>query len=158
MSDFNAEDFLSQQTNEAMQDGRIPIPEGEYTATVGDGPDDLKFEPIAGKKDPTKTFYNLTLWWIIHDDNLKAKLGRDVLRVRDRFFVDIKDGKLASGPEMNVDLGNRRQALGLNTPGQPFALGMLRGKGPCKIRVKQRANPDDPKEKFSEVARAAPMN
>lgn len=157
MIDFNPDDFLNQQTEESMQDIFVPIPEGEYTAMVGDGQDDVKFDTFNAKDDPSRQFYRLTLWWIILDDNLKAQLNRQVLRVRDQFLVDVKDGKLATGPDTNVRLGARRTALGLNEPGQAFSLNMLRGKGPARIKVIHEPNPKEPREKFASVGRVVAL-
>jgi hypothetical protein len=151
---FNAEDFLNQTTEATMQDKWTEVPEGEYLAQIGDGPNDLTVEGIQGKKDPTKTYPRLTLFYYIIDENLKAKLGKSSIRVRQQFLLDMdENGKLATGADQNVRLGQIRAAVGLNSPGQAFALSMLRGRGPVRAKVKQRLADDG--QKYSEVSAVA---
>lgn len=151
---FNAEDFLNQTTEAAMQDKWTEVPEGEYLASIGDGPNDLSVESIQGKKDPSKSYPRLTLFYSIIDEVLKKKLGKESIRVRQQFLLDMDDtGRLAFGVDQNVRLGQIRAATGLNTPGQAFSLGMLKGRGPVRIKVKQRTADDG--QKYSEVTAVA---
>lgn len=158
MSDFNAEAFLEQTTEAAMSTSMTVCPEGEYMARVGSEPGDVKAESIQGKKDPTKTYVQVTLMWEILDENVKAALKREKLTVRDRFFVDRDSvtGMLAVGPDVNVTLGARRAALGLNTDA-PFNIGMLRGAGPAMIKVKNTSDERDKTRKYAEVERATAL-
>lgn len=155
MSDFNAEAFLEQTTSSAMSTQMTVCPEGEYRARVGSEPGDVKAESIQGKKDPTKTYVQVTLMWDILDENLKASLKRDTVKVRDRFFIDIDPvtGLLAVGPDVNVTLGARRAALGMNTDA-PFSIGMMRGAGPCNVTVKNTTDERDKTRKYAEIGRA----
>lgn len=154
MIDFSAEDFLGQTVNEPMATSMTVCPEGEYMARIGSEPNDVKAESIQGKKDPTKTYVQVTLMWEILDENLKASLKRDKVTVRDRFFVDRDDatGLLAFGADRNVTLGARRAALGMNDGG-PFNLSMLRGAGPCMIKVINTTDERDRTRKYAEVSR-----
>lgn len=137
-----------------MQDKWTEVPEGEYLAAIGDGPNDLQVESIQGKKDPTKSYPRLTLFYYIIDEALKAKLQKESIRVRQQFLLDMEEGRLAFGTDQNVRLGQIRGALGLNAPGQAFSLAMLRGRGPVLVKVKQRLGDDG--TKYSEVTAVAP--
>ena len=145
---FNAEDFLNQTTAEPMATSFQLIPEGEYLARLGTEPDDIKVESVQGKKDPSKTYVRLTLQWDILDENLKQALGRDRIRIRDQFLIDVDSttGLLEFGPDRNISLGQRRAALKLNDG--TFSLAMFRGAGPAMIRVGR-----DSTGKYAEVSR-----
>jgi hypothetical protein len=157
--DFNADDFMNTSIESAMPTSLPPVPEGEYLARVGSEQTDVSVEAIQGKKDPSKTYVRLTIWWDVIDEVLKATLGREKVRVRDQFLLDVDpiSRQLLSGEDKNVALGARRAALGLNEPGVAFNFNMLRGRGPAKIRVRQTSLESDPSVKFSEVARVAPV-
>lgn len=151
---FNAEDFLNQTTDAVMQDKWTEVPAGEYLAKIGDGPNDVTVEGIQGKKDPTKTYPRLTIYYYIIDETLKAKLQKESIRVRQQFLLDMdENGKLAAGPDINVRLGQIRAALDLNNPGMAFSLGMIRGRGPVRVKVNQRTGDDG--QKYSEVTAVA---
>lgn len=155
MSGFDIDAFMNQTVEGPMATYVQPVPEGEYLARVGSEANDVKVEGIQGKKDPTKTYVRLTLFWDIIDEALKATLGRDKIRVRDQFLLDTEDGQIKTGPEDNVSLGQRRAGVGLNDGN--FAIGMLRGAGPAMIRITHRADGNDPTRKYAEVSRVAPM-
>lgn len=155
---FNADEFLSQTTDAAMQDKMVLVPEGEFIAAIGDGPNDLNAETFQGTKDPTKTFVRLTIFWNILDEQVKKTLGRESVRVRQQFILDMEDGRLGTGPDQNVRLGAIRTALGLNSPGMAFSIGMLRGKGPARVKVKHRPDEKDNSIKYAEVTRVSPMS
>lgn len=159
MSDFNAEAFLEQTTESAMATSMTVCPEGEYMARIGSEPGDVTATSIQGKKDPTKTYVQVTLMWEILDENVKSQLKRETLKVRDRFFVDIDPttGMLATGPDVNVTLGSRRTAVGLNTDA-PFNIGMMRGAGPCMVKVKNTTDERDKTRKYAEIDRATPLS
>ena len=135
---FDAEAFMNATTDTPMATALPVIPEGEYLARVGGEPDDVKLNSIQGKKDPTKTYVQLTLMWDVIDEAVKSALGRNSIKVRDQFFVDFDNGTLATGPDKNISLGSRRAALGLNDGA--FNLNQLRGAGPAMIRVTHTTN------------------
>ena len=155
---FDATAFMNQTVEGPMATFVAPPPEGEFMARVGSEEDDVKIDTFAGKKDPSRTFVRMTLVWDIIDENLKAQLQRDKIRVRDQFFLDIDPitGQLKNGPEDNVSLGQRREAVGLND-GSPFSIPMFRGRGPAMLRIRHRANDKDPQIKYAEVARVVKL-
>jgi len=154
---FDAEALLNQTTETVMPTHLPPVPEGEYAARIGDGPDDVTVEGFKGKKDTTKTFYRATVVWYILDEGLKSQLGRDSVRVRQRFFVDLDSntGAFLEGADKNVQLGALREAVGLNQG--TFSLARLRGAGPALVRIIQTADEKDPAIKYSEVSRVTKL-
>ena len=130
-------------------------PEGEYIARVGSEPGDVKAESVQYKKDPTKSYVQVTLMWEILDENVKANLKQETLKVRDRFFIDIDPvtHRLAVGTDLNLTLNARRAAVNLNS-NVPFEFPMLRGAGPCRVRVKHSTDEGDKTIKFAEVEHA----
>lgn len=154
---FDASSFLNQTVEGAMSTRLSPVPEGEYMARIGTEENSVEVESVQGKKDPTKTFIRLTLQWEILDDNLKQTLGRETIRVRDQFLLDVDPvtGLLSTDKEKNVALGRRREALGLNDG--TFNLGQLRGAGPVMIQVKHTPNEKDPESPYAEVYRVAKL-
>lgn len=154
---FDPEALLNVQTDYIMPTFLPPVPEGEYSARIGDGPDDVTVESFKGKKDPTKTYYQATLQWYILDEGVKQQLGRESVRVRQRFFIDLDPatGAFLEGQDKNVALGAAREAVGLNQGA--FSLAMFKGQGPALIRVTQRADEKDPKIKYAEVSRVVKL-
>lgn len=70
------------------------------------------------------------------------KLGRDSLKVRDSFWPDVTpNGGLDMAKGKNVKLNRLRDAVGLNTPGQPFSIGMFSNKM-VKAQVSHRVDGD----------------
>ena len=157
MSDFNAEAFLDQTVDSPMATSMTVVPEGEYLARVGSEPGDIIATSVQGRKDPTKTYVQVTIMWEILDENIKTQLKRSSLKVRDRFFIDIDPvtSQLETGPDRNVTLGARRAAVGMNSG--PFTISMLRGAGPCTIKVKNTTDEKDKSRKYAEVERATAL-
>ena len=153
---FNAEDFLSQSVEGPMSTRIAPVPEGEYEATIGSEQNDVSVEMIQGRKDPAKQYPRLTLLWKIRNQPINQELGRDEITVRDQFLLDVNaDGQLDTGPDRNVYLGSRREAVGLNDGA--FSPAQFRGAGPALIRVTHRSNDKDPSIKYAEVSRVVPL-
>lgn len=151
MSDsiFNAEDFMNETIDESMDTKFEVVPEGEYIAQLADEQPDMHRHGTSQKGDP---YRGLRLTWNILDENLKARLGRDTVTVRQDFLLDIdRNGKPLTGPGKNVRLGALREALGLNKG--PFSWDMLNGAGPARIRVRHRSDRSDPEVKYAEVSR-----
>ena len=134
MSLFNPEQFLDMQVTEANDTKIIPIPVGEYMAVVKE----VKIRPWQSKKDPSVAGIALDLVWTIDDAGVKQLLGRDEVNTKQGIMLDMTDaGGLDLGKGRNVSLGRLREAVGLNTPGQPFSFGMLTGRG-AKVKIDHR--------------------
>lgn len=137
---FDADVFMTQQVDAPMATTLQGVPDGEYVAMVGD------FDSSAFKTIPVKgeDRYVLEIPFLIQDDALKAKLGREQITHRETYWLDFDaNGALATGPDKNVRLGQLRAAVGQNVAGQPWAPAMLRGMGPVRIAIKSttKVNP-----------------
>jgi hypothetical protein len=112
----------------------IPVPAGEFVAFI----EEVKPRTWQSK-DGSKSGVTLDVTWNVDSEEVKQLLGRDKVTVRQGIMLDMtEDGRgLAMGKGQNVGLGRLREATGLNTPGQPFAFGMLTGR-PAKIVVTHR--------------------
>ena len=108
---FNAEDFMSQTTEDEMDTHVIPIPENEYSpAIIG------KVAPSSGVSDKGP-WACLDVFWGIENAELSNKLGREKLISKQRLFLDVDEtGRLMVGTGQNVQLGRLREAVGQNGP------------------------------------------
>lgn len=150
--------FMNQNVDEPLESVRTLCPEGEFKAHI----DDFEFNTdtfrpvsfVSKKTGEQREATVLRLPFVIDDDEVKAKLGRDKVTVYFRdMWLDFKPGtqELDTGPNKNVDLGAIRKALGLTT-GAVFA--PLRGAGPIRVRVRHRSyDENDPEKKIAEVFR-----
>lgn len=130
------------------------VPEGEFKMLLDSDPKMLEVRKVEGVSQKTGNpylFYQLELNCIILDDAVKAKLGREKVTSRMRINLDFDDqGRLQTGPNKNVALGQLREALGQNKPGwTPQA---LLGAGPFIGRVKHTSGKDG--ATYADVVRA----
>jgi hypothetical protein len=138
MSIFSPESFLDMQITESNDTKVIPIPVGEYMAVVKE----VKVRPWQSKADPSKAGIALDLIWSIDDAGVKQLLGRDEINAKQGVMLDMTEaGGLDVGKGRNISLGRLREAVGLNTPGQPFSFGMLTGRV-AKVKVEHRVDGD----------------
>lgn len=142
---FDVDALFENTTTEANETTFTPIPEGEYTATI----DKLKM------RSPKEGMALLDIVYDIDDPDLAQRLNRQKVTVRQSVFLDIENGKLATGPNQNVDLGRVREAVGQNQPGKPWAPSMLEGAGPVKIIVGHRQDKTDPAKVYDDVKKVA---
>lgn len=147
---FNPEQFLDMQVTEANDTKVIPVPVGEYTALI----EEVKCRQWQSKKDPSMSGLTLDITWSVDDQNVKELLGRDKVTVKQGIMLDITEsGTMDMGKGRNVGLGRLREALNLNTPGQPFAFSMLPGRV-AKVAVSHRVDGD---QIFAEVKSVAKL-
>lgn len=147
---FDPNQFLDIQFTEANDTKIIPVPVGEFTAVA----DKAECRTWQSKKDPSKSGVTLEVTWAIDDPGVKELLGRDTVTVRQGVMLDLTDeGGLDMGKGRNVGLGRLREALGLNVPGQPFAISMIPGRV-AKVKVDHRI---DGENVYAEVKGAAKL-
>ena len=147
---FNPEQFLDTTLTESNDTKTIPVPVGEYTAVV----EDVKCRQWTSKKDPSQSGITLEVIWNIDDSAVKELLGREKVTVKQGIMLDLTDsGGMDMGKGRNVGLGRLREALDLNTPGQPFSFSMLSGRL-AKVSVSHRVVDDSI---FAEVKAVAKM-
>jgi hypothetical protein len=138
MSIFSPETFLDMQITESNDTKVIPVPVGEYIAVVKE----VKVRPWQSKKDPSVAGIALDLIWSLDDAGVKQLLGRDEINTKQGVMLDMTEaGGLDVGKGRNISLGRLREAVGLNTPGQPFSFGMLTGRV-AKVKIEHRVDGD----------------
>lgn len=147
---FSPEQFLDMQVTESNDTKTIPVPVGEYTAVI----EEVKVRQWQSKKDPSMSGLTLDVKWSVDDSAIKELLGRDKVTVNQGIMLDLTDsGGLDMGKGRNVGLGRLREALGLNSPGQPFSFMMLSGRV-GKVSVTHRI---DGENIFAEVKGVAKL-
>lgn len=147
---FDPATFLTMTVEEANDTKITPVPVGEYLAIA----EKVDIKPWA-KKDGSDSGLKLEIVWEIQDENVKALLGRDKVTCQQQQMLDLTEtGALDLGKGKNVGLGRLREALDLNTPGQPFAFAMIQGRM-AKVAVTHRTSGEDI---FSEIKKVAPAS
>lgn len=135
---FDPNTFLNQSYDEALDTKVVPPPVGEYLALA----EKVDIKPWAAR-DGSSSGLKLEILWDVQDENVKQLLGRDTVRVPQQQMLDLTDtGQLDFSKGKNVGLGRIREALGLNTPGEPFAFSMIQGRM-AKVKVSHRPYNDD---------------
>jgi hypothetical protein len=152
---FDVDAFMNTTYDEPMATTMSNMPDGEYTAMIGD------FDSSALKTIVTRNGGRqvLEIPFILRDDDggLAAKLGaREQYVHRETYWLDFtENGGLAFGPDKNIRLGQLRAALGQNEKGIPWAPSMLRNMGPVKIALKTTSDKKDPEKKYTNIAKYA---
>lgn len=125
MSAFNPDTFLNSETSEANATTYVPVPEGEFNASIKD----VKPRVLTDGRAV------LDVSWIVDDEQARNETGMAEPLVRQTLWLDITEaGGLDFGKGKNVGLGRVREALSQNQSGKPWAPGMLIG-GVAKIKV-----------------------
>lgn len=147
---FDPNTFLNATFDETNDTKIIPCPAGEYLAMA----DKVEIKPWASR-DGSSSGLKLSILWEIQDENVKALLGRDVVKVPQDQMLDLTDaGALDFSKGRNVGLGRIREALDLNTPGQPFSFGMIQGRL-AKVVVSHRPSGEDLYAEIKKIAKAS---
>lgn len=158
---FDPDAFMSQTVDEPMATNLQGVPEGEYTAMVGDF-DRTAFRTVTVTSKQTGLTNDrpvLEVPFLINDDALKAKLGREQVTHRETYWLDLgPDGRLDTGPDKNVRLGQLRAALNQNSPNVPWAPSMLRNMGPVRIVIKTTSDKRDPDKKYTNITKYAKIS
>lgn len=162
MSDnFDPDSFMHANIDAPMATALQSVPEGEYTAMVGDF-DSSAFRQVTVTNKTTGLAQDrpvLDVPFIIQDDALKAKLQREQITHKETFWLDLTaDGRLDTGPDRNVRLGQLRAALGQNSAGVPWAPSMLRNMGPVRIKIVQTSDKNDPDKKYTNISKYAKIS
>ena len=158
---FDMDKFLASNNVGPMSTQVTPCPEGTYTAVVSsDGDIRDWFRPIEWKDKKTgepRRAEAVRIPFLITDDGVRAKLGRETVIVSYDVFLDLNpDDTLATGEGKNVKIGQLRDALGQN--GANWNFGQLRGAGPVMVKVSQRSDSRDPQVKYAQIDRVAKVS
>lgn len=147
---FDPQTFLNTQYDETLDTKSIPCPVGEYPA-IADKIDVRKW----AAKDGSSSGLKLVILWDIQDESVKEFIGRDKVLVPQEQMLDLTEsGALDTSKGHNIGLGRIREALDLNTPGEPFAFGMITGRM-AKVSVTHRPVGED---LFHEIKRIAKIS
>lgn len=136
MSTFDPVIFEQMILEEANETEFTPVPAGDYQGFVQSAK--VRAMEIKKGRRAGQTVPILTVTYALEDNDgkLKELLGRDIPTVRQDIWLDVNDtGGLSFGPNMNVQLGKLRDAVGMNKKGKPFSFTMLEGAGPLLIHV-----------------------
>jgi hypothetical protein len=148
---FDANSFLDSTVSGANDTKTVPVPVGEYMAIIS------KIAPRQWQsKDGTSSGVALDIFWAIEDTQVKAELGRDEVICKQGLMLDLNaDGTLDMSKGKNVALGRLREAVGKNSPSEPFSFAMLPGLS-ARVSVKHRMGQNDG-EVFAEVKGVAKL-
>lgn len=150
---FDADAFLASSVTGANDTALIPCPQGEYQGIVS------KIAPRQWQsKDGTTSGIALDVFWFIEDANVKHVCGREEVVVKQGIMLDTNpQGGLDMGAGRNVALGRLREAVGKNSPGEPFSFAMLPGLM-AKVSVSHRPDKNDPSIMYAEVKMVAKLS
>ena len=143
---FDPDTFLNTSVEGQLDTRNIPIPEGEWPATISG-----VASRVVGEE--SKPVLDIT-WKIEDNEEVKAVTQRDVSTVRQTVWLDISEsGGLDMGKGKNVQLGKLRDAVNQNGP-TPWSAVMLEG-AYAIIRVGHRISGEDTYSDVKAVAKAA---
>lgn len=160
---FDANAFVSSATDPLATQFEV-CPEGEWQMMIDTDPKQLAettdedkvyvgikhHAGVSEKSGKPYDFYDWTLNCVVIDPRVKQKLGRENVNVRMRLGLDLENGRLATGPNKNVNLGRLRDALGQNVGG--WTPQQLLGAGPFIGKVTHTTVKDNV---YADVTRAA---
>lgn len=135
MSSFSPEIFLNTETESANATEYVPVPEGEFPASI------KALKPrILTDGRPI-----LDVTWTVDDETVREETGMAEPVVRQSIWLDITEsGGLDFGKGKNVSLGRLRESVGQNQSGKPWAPGMLVGQA-AKIKIEHSIDKRDGK-------------
>lgn len=148
-STFNVEEFQNLQTDGAFDTEFTPYPEGEYNAVIiSDGGQNVigvrEFIPDNGE-----AVYYLDVPVRFNEPG-NEEVHDKYIRYSCRLDLTPNKQGLAVGENKNIKLGQLREAVGQNVPGQPWGFSMLDGQ-PLRIAVKHDG------KGFARIADVGPM-
>jgi hypothetical protein len=154
MSQFDPSAFLDATVTEASTK-RPPLPAGmDFVGVIGA----VTSKTWVGKKDPTQSGiiinvpieFDLTAY-----PDVQKQLGLDKITLTDSIMLDTtEDGAINLAPGKNAKLRRYREALDMNTAGQPFSFRAMTGRL-IKAKIKHDPYEGEIYDKIDSVARAS---
>lgn len=142
---FDPNSFFEQVITEVGSTEAVPIPAGEYLATI----DKKEVTTWQKKDDPSVSGLKLKVTWSLEDQAVRELLGRDKVIVSQDIMLDITEtGSLDMGKGRNVELNRLRAAVDLNVSG--FSFHQLDGRM-ARVTVKQDQDKNDPSKFYARV-------
>lgn len=169
-SPFDADAFLS-QTQEGALETNIPVvPAGDYRAVIDEiqGGEKGNFRTVVGGENakPENQGREFTIFspiFVLQDDPRLKEVseffeGRPVKVRHKGIFLDLSDsGGLDFSKGKNVDLGRLQEAVSqLNMPGWTFK--HLEGAGPLMVKVDHETDKGDNTKKFARVTKTVKIS
>lgn len=146
---FDPNQFLDMQVDGTNDTKKIPCPAGDFPGIA----EKVEVRSWQKKDDPSVSGLTLEVTWVIEDASVKETTGRDKVMVRQGVMLDLTEsGGLDMGKGRNVALGRLREAIGLNTPGQPFSFSMIPGRM-ALCNVSHRVVGEDVYDEIKKVAK-----
>jgi hypothetical protein len=152
-SSFDPSVFLDAQTTEALV-RRPPLPAGQdFQATISK----LSMREWQGKEDPTQSGIALDLTLEIDLNSypdVKKVVGADKVSIVDGFILNTNEGGMIDwSVGKNSKLRRYREALDMNTAGQPFSIRMMEGRT-VRAKIKHEPYQGEIFDKIDSVAKA----
>ena len=142
---FDPNAFFDQVVESAGSTEVVPIPAGEYLATI----DKKEVAQWSKKDDPSISGLKLKVTWSLEDQPVRDLFGRDKVTVVQDIMLDLTDhGTLDMGKGRNVELNRLRAAVDLNVSG--FSFHQLDGRM-ARVTVKQDQDRNDPQKFYARV-------
>jgi len=151
MSTFDPSSFLDATITEPSVK-RAPLPAGrDFVGIIGE----IKARTWVGKADPSKSGVVMD---IPIELDLSAypdvNIGATKVTLTDGIMLDMTDsGGIDTAPGKNGKLRRYREALGMNTAGQPFSFRAMQGRT-IKVKISHRTYEGDIFDQVDSVAKA----
>jgi hypothetical protein len=160
LAPFDPDAFLSQTVDGPLETEYKLVPVGEYRAMIDDFTSESVEQIDFNRRDGTPgamTKFNCP--FVLDAPQVALDLNRTKIVVMKQMILDIDDaGRIATGPNRNVELGRVRKAVGQEAV-QGWTLPQLRNAGPCMVKVEHRSGlrKDGSPWQNAEVTRVAPI-
>ncbi len=165
---FDTEAFMNQESDASLDTKYPKAPESDYTAII----DKAVPRAVEVKNKETGAMEKglvLDCLYSLMDDathniaEIKESIGAPAdqpLIVKGGIFLDVDwtvtPPKINVGTGVNVRLGQLLESIGLNA-GSPWNFRMFQGAGPLVVRVRKKANDNDPEDPYVNVTRTAAL-
>lgn len=154
ISSFDPSQFLDASTTEALVK-RPPLPAGaDFVATIGE----IVTRTWTSKKEDAKVKSGIAVDFPLEIDmtaypNVEAG-GASKITLKGGVMLDLTPGGAIDwGAGKNGALRRYREALGMNTPGQPFNIRMMQGRL-IRVKIKHRTYEGEIYDEVDSVSKA----
>ena len=158
---FDTDAFLGLEYNEATETSRTLMRQGWVPVSTIE---DFEISPPKAWTDPKTNQQHmmspvLKLKTVITDEDIRNELNvadDRPLYFTIQIFLDLNEqGQLDFGTNRNILLGQLREAIDQNTPGEPWSFFMLRGCRGFHAKVAHKASKNNPDAVFEQVTMIA---
>jgi hypothetical protein len=155
-SAFDPSQFLDATTTEALV-RRPPLPVGDYVGTITD----VAIRPWHSNKEDAKlkdgfaADLKITIDLTGYPETQKV-VGVNQVILNDGLMLNMKEDNPQAidwGTGKNAQLRRYREALGMNTAGQPFSIRQMSGRQ-IRVKIKHRVYQNEAYEEIDSVSKA----